>query len=60
MKPMSPLQLEQIMSKHQLDIPSYRDTSREIIKRAFDAINIPHAATHRALKIAGEEALGLR
>lgn len=60
MKPTCPLQLEQIMSKYQLDIPSSRQTTREIIKKAFDAINIPHMPPHRALKIAGEEVLGLR
>lgn len=60
MKPMSQLQLEKIMSKQKLDVPSYRESSRDIIKKAFDAINIPHAATHRALRIAGEEVLGLR
>lgn len=60
MEPMSPMQLEQMMSKHKLDIPSARSTTREIVKKAFDAINIPQQVQGRSPIIAGEEALGLR
>jgi hypothetical protein len=60
MKPMSPLQLEQMMSKHNLDMPSTRPTTREIVKKAFDAITIPQRVQVRHPGIVGEEALGLR
>lgn len=60
MKPMSPLQLEQLMNKHKLDTPSTSHTTREIIRKAFEAIQIPHAPRERSSVIAGEEVLGLR
>lgn len=60
MKPMSPLQLEQLMSKHKLDIPPTSSTTRDVIRKAFEAIQIPHAPRERARNIAGEEVLGLR
>lgn len=60
MKPMTPLQLEQQMAKHKLDIPSFNDSTRDIIRKAFEAINIPHASKEKSPIIAGEEVLGLR
>ncbi|MEB6589655.1 hypothetical protein MXM82_10995 [Pseudomonas asiatica] len=48
------------MSKHKLDIPPTSSTTRDVIRKAFEAIQIPHAPRERARNIAGEEVLGLR
>lgn len=60
MKDLSPLLLEQKVTNPKLDFTKTQQSTREILRKAFEAIQIPHAKAERAPVIAGEEALGLR